>query len=82
MAFAFSIVALVPLLAAAFVGDYKVRLAVVIAAVTLALAAFGGVLAVLRRTPMVKSCARVLTGGWIAMAIIFGLTKLIGSSGL
>lgn len=43
MAFAFSIAALVPLLAAAFVGDYKVRLAVVIASVTLALAAFGGV---------------------------------------
>lgn len=45
MAFAFSIAALVPLLAAAFVGDYKVRvrLAVMTDAVTLALAAFGGV---------------------------------------
>ncbi|KAL8116715.1 hypothetical protein AgCh_023024 [Apium graveolens] len=81
-ALAFSLGALVPLLAASFIGDYKVRLAVVIVAVTVALVAFGGVGAVLGRTPVVKSCLRVLIGGWIAMAITFGLTKLIGSSGL
>lgn len=81
-ALAFSLGALVPLLAAAFIGDHKVRLAVVVAAVTLALVVFGAVGAVLGRTPVVKSCARVLLGGWIAMAITFGLTKLIGSSGL
>lgn len=81
-ALAFSLGALVPLLAASFIGDYKVRLVVVIVAVTIALVAFGGVGAVLGRTPVVKSCLRVLIGGWIAMAITFGLTKLIGSSGL
>ncbi|KAK1386018.1 vacuolar iron transporter-like [Heracleum sosnowskyi] len=81
-ALAFSLGALVPLLAASFIGDYKVRLIVVIVAVTIALVAFGGVGAVLGRTPVVKSCLRVLIGGWIAMAITFGLTKLIGSSGL
>ncbi|WOG82645.1 hypothetical protein DCAR_0101811 [Daucus carota subsp. sativus] len=81
-ALAFSLGALVPLLAAAFIGDHKVRLIVVIAAVTFALLVFGGVGAVLGKTPALKSCARLLIGGWIAMAITFGLTKLIGSSGL
>ncbi|KAL1831800.1 hypothetical protein ACET3Z_001451 [Daucus carota] len=81
-ALAFSLGALVPLLAAAFIGDHKVRLMVVIAAVTFALLVFGGVGAVLGKTPALKSCARLLIGGWIAMAITFGLTKLIGSSGL
>ncbi|KAA8536490.1 hypothetical protein F0562_028968 [Nyssa sinensis] len=81
-ALAFSFGAIVPLLAAAFIGDHKVRLGVVVAAVSLALVVFGGGGAVLGRTPVVKSCARVLVGGWMAMAITFGLTKLIGSSGL
>lgn len=81
-ALAFALGAIVPLLAAAFIGDHKVRLIVVIAAVTFALLVFGGVGAVLGKTPAFKSCARLLIGGWIAMAITFGLTKLIGSSGL
>ncbi|KAG6390495.1 hypothetical protein SASPL_148230 [Salvia splendens] len=29
-----------------------------------------------------KATARVLVGGWLAMALTFGLTKLIGSKGL
>lgn len=81
-ALAFALGAIVPLLAAAFIGDHKVRLFVVIAAVTFALIVFGGVGAVLGKTPALKSCVRLLIGGWIAMAITFGLTKLIGSSGL
>ncbi|KAK1386019.1 vacuolar iron transporter-like [Heracleum sosnowskyi] len=81
-ALAFAVGAIVPLLAAAFISDHKVRLIVVIAAVTFALIVFGGVGAVLGKTPAFKSCARLLIGGWIAMAITFGLTKLIGSSGL
>ncbi|KAL8116716.1 hypothetical protein AgCh_023025 [Apium graveolens] len=81
-ALAFALGAIVPLLAAAFIGDHKVRLIVVIAAVTFALLVFGGVGAVLGKTPALKSCVRLLIGGWIAMAITFGLTKLIGSSGL
>ncbi|KAA8545561.1 hypothetical protein F0562_020345 [Nyssa sinensis] len=81
-ALAFSLGAIVPLLAAAFVGDHKVRLGVVVAAVSLALVGFGGVGAVLGRTPVVKSGARVLVGGWMAMAITFGLTKLLDSIGL
>ncbi|XP_004230629.1 vacuolar iron transporter homolog 4 [Solanum lycopersicum] len=79
-AIAFSLGAIVPILAAAFIANHKVRLAVIVAAVSLALLAFGGIGAFLGRSPMVKSCARVLIGGWMAMAITFGLTKLIGSS--
>ncbi|KAJ4700943.1 Vacuolar iron transporter family protein [Melia azedarach] len=81
-ALAFSLGAMVPLLAASFIREYKIRLAVVVAAVTLALAVFGWLGAVLGKAPVVRSSARVLIGGWFAMAITFGLTKLIGTSGL
>lgn len=81
-ALAFSVGALVPLLAASFIRGYKVRLGVVVAAVTLALMIFGWLGAVLGKAPAVRSSLRVLVGGWLAMAITFGLTKLIGSSGL
>ena len=81
-ALAFTIGAIVPLLAAAFIRDHKVRLGVVVVAVSVALVVFGGVGAVLGRTPVVKSGTRVVVGGWMAMAITFGLTKLIGSHGL
>ncbi|KAH0731975.1 hypothetical protein KY289_003163 [Solanum tuberosum] len=79
---AFSLGAIVPILAAAFIANHKLRLAVIVAAVSLALLVFGGIGAFLGRSSMVKSCARVLIGGWMAMAITFGLTKLIGSTGL
>ncbi|PON76236.1 Ccc1-like protein [Parasponia andersonii] len=81
-ALAFSVGAMVPLLAASFIKDYRVRLWVVVAAVSFALAVFGWLGAVLGKARTVKSAARVLVGGWLAMAITFGLTKLIGSRGL
>ncbi|KAG4395135.1 hypothetical protein GLYMA_20G166100v4 [Glycine max] len=81
-ALAFSVGALVPLLAASFIRDYKVRLGVILGAVSLALVVFGWLGAVLGKAPTFRSCVRVLLGGWLAMAITFGLTKLIGSSGL
>ncbi|XP_042065860.1 vacuolar iron transporter homolog 4-like [Salvia splendens] len=81
-ALAFSMGAMVPLLAASFIREYKVRVGVVVAAVTLALAVFGWLGAVLGRAPVARSAARVLIGGWLAMAVTFGLTKLIGSNGL
>lgn len=81
-ALAFSVGAMVPLLAASFIKEYKVRLGVVIAAVTVALVVFGWLGATLGKAPPVRSSVRVLIGGWLAMAITFGLTKLIGSSGL
>ncbi|OMO69972.1 hypothetical protein CCACVL1_19173 [Corchorus capsularis] len=79
-ALAFSIGAVVPLLAAVFIRQHKVRLAVVAVVASLALAVFGVAGAVLGRTPVVRSSLRVLIGGWMAMAITFGLTKLIGGT--
>ncbi|KAH7842478.1 hypothetical protein Vadar_005751 [Vaccinium darrowii] len=60
----FSVGALVPLLAAGFINDYKARLGMVAAAVSLALLGFGGLSAVLGRAPVVKALLRVLVGGW------------------
>ncbi|MCD7453121.1 Vacuolar iron transporter 1 [Datura stramonium] len=81
-AFAFAIGGIVPLLGAVFVKDYHVRLGVVVGAATLALLGFGGLGAYLGKAPLVKSSLRVLIGGWLAMGITFGLTKLVGVTGL
>ncbi|KAK7400272.1 hypothetical protein VNO78_11476 [Psophocarpus tetragonolobus] len=81
-ALAFSVGALVPLLAAVFIRSRNIRMAVVAGTVSFALLVFGGVGAVLGKTPVTRSCLRVLIGGWMAMAITFGLTKLIGSAEL
>ncbi|XP_028763698.1 vacuolar iron transporter homolog 2-like [Neltuma alba] len=81
-ALAFSVGAMVPLLGASFIREYRLRLGVVVAAVSLALVVFGWLSAVLGGCPALRSVVRVLVGGWLAMAITFGLTKLIGSSGL
>ncbi|KAI3509369.1 hypothetical protein L1887_24596 [Cichorium endivia] len=77
-ALAFSLGGIIPLLAASFIEDHKVRLGVVVASVSLALIVFGWTGSILGGTPVVKSCFRVLFGGLMAMAITFGLTKLIG----
>ncbi|TKY69244.1 Vacuolar iron transporter-like 4 [Spatholobus suberectus] len=79
---AFSVGAVVPLLATAFIRNHKIRLVVVAVVASLALLVFGGIGAVLGKTPVTKSCVRVLVGGWMAMTITFGLTKLFGSVGL
>ncbi|XP_050366787.1 vacuolar iron transporter homolog 2-like [Argentina anserina] len=81
-ALAFSAGAIVPLLAASFIREYGARLGAVAAAVTLALLVFGWMGATLGKAPVMRSTIRVLVGGWMAMAMTFGLTKLIGSSGL
>ncbi|XP_047937602.1 vacuolar iron transporter homolog 4-like [Salvia hispanica] len=75
---AFTVGAGVPLLAAAFARDYRVRLGAVVAAVSVALIGFGWAAAALGRAPPVRAAMRVLVGGWVAMGITFGLTKLIG----
>lgn len=81
-AVAFAMGAVVPLLGAAFIKDYMLRLEVVLAAVSLALLASGVVSAILGKSPMLKSTLRVLFGGWLAMAITYGLTKSVDSFGL
>ncbi|XP_054800184.1 vacuolar iron transporter homolog 4-like [Prosopis cineraria] len=81
-AFSFFVGALVPLLAAAFITNYKVRLMVIVLVSSSALVVFGGLGSILGKTPVVRSCLRVLVGGWIAMAITFGLTKSLDSGGV
>ncbi|KAF8660014.1 hypothetical protein HU200_058099 [Digitaria exilis] len=81
-ALAFSVGALVPLLAAGFIRDYRLRFAVVIALATATLAAFGCVGAVLGRAPVLRSCARVVLGGWAAMGVTFGLMRLFKATGI
>ncbi|PPS19145.1 hypothetical protein E1A91_A01G013200v1 [Gossypium mustelinum] len=81
-ALAFSVGAVLPLLAAAFIRDHKVRMAVVVVVASVALMVFGVVGALLGGAPVAKSGGRVLVGGWIAMCITFGLTKLISLNGM
>ncbi|XP_062079513.1 vacuolar iron transporter homolog 2-like [Humulus lupulus] len=81
-ALAFGVGSAVPLLGAAFVKEYKVRLGVIVAVVSIALLGFGALAAILGKAHPVKSSLRVLFGGWLAMAVTFGLTKLVGSTGL
>ncbi|KAJ1402289.1 Ccc1 family [Sesbania bispinosa] len=81
-ALSFAIGGLVPLLSASFITDYKIRLVMLVAISGLALVVFGSVGAQLGKTPKLKSCIRFLFGGWMAMAITFGLTKLLELSGL
>ncbi|KAK4762080.1 hypothetical protein SAY87_029964 [Trapa incisa] len=79
-ALSFAVGALVPLLAALFIKSYLIRLEAVVAAVSMALLVFGWLSATLGKAPVMKSLLRVLAGGWVAMAITFGFTKLVGSS--
>ncbi|BAS91743.1 vacuolar iron transporter homolog 5 [Oryza sativa Japonica Group] len=81
-AMAFSVGAVVPLLAAGFIVNYRLRIAVVVAVASVALAAFGCVGAVLGRAAVARSSARVVLGGWAAMGITFGLMRLFKASGI
>ncbi|KAF0895564.1 hypothetical protein E2562_013879 [Oryza meyeriana var. granulata] len=81
-AMAFSVGAIVPLLAAGFIVNYRLRIAVVVAVASVALAAFGCIGAVLGRAAVARSSARVVIGGWAAMAVTFGLMRLFKASGI
>lgn len=70
---AFAVGGIVPLMAAQIVEEYKVRIGVVVGAVSIALLVFGWLGAVLGRVPDVWcSVVRVVVGGWITMAITYG----------
>ncbi|TKY46001.1 Vacuolar iron transporter-like 4 [Spatholobus suberectus] len=69
---------MVPLLATSFIWEYKVGLGVVMAIVSFALLVFGWVWAVLDNAQVLRFVVVFLVGGWMFMAITFG----IGSSGL
>ncbi|KAK3143293.1 hypothetical protein QOZ80_4AG0298590 [Eleusine coracana subsp. coracana] len=81
-AMAFSVGAILPLLAAGFITNYRMRIAVVIAVATATLAVFGCIGAVLGRAPVARSCARVVIGGWAAMSVTFGLMRLFRATGI
>ncbi|THG14313.1 vacuolar iron transporter homolog 4-like [Camellia sinensis] len=81
-AIAFTTGGIVPLLGASFIRNYKVRVGVVVGVVSVALVVFAWLGAALGKAPLARSIMRVLIGGWLAMAITFGLIKLVGSGGL
>ncbi|GJR01153.1 vacuolar iron transporter homolog 2-like protein [Tanacetum coccineum] len=66
---------LFPLAAAIAVNDYTTRIVVVVIVTSIALALFGGLGAVVGGSCVRASAARVLVGGWISMAVTYGLLK-------
>lgn len=74
--------AAVPLVAAGFISSYGVKLGMTAAVTSTALVVFGCVGAALGQAPVGRSCLRVLFGGWLAMAVTFGLMRLFGSRAL
>lgn len=72
---AFLIGAFVPLASAAFVDRNTIRIAVISVVSSVALVLLGGCGAHLGGSPVRISAVRVLFGGWIAMAITYGLLK-------
>ncbi|XP_034684192.1 vacuolar iron transporter homolog 1-like [Vitis riparia] len=74
-ALAFLCGSFVPIASAMFAAHNTVRTVVIVVVASLALALFGGVGAQLGGAPIRVSAVRVLVGGWIAMAITYGLLK-------
>ncbi|KAK3158588.1 hypothetical protein QOZ80_2AG0139100 [Eleusine coracana subsp. coracana] len=75
-ALAFAAGALLPLLAGGLVRPWKARFAAVCAASSLGLVGFGAAGAHLGGANVVRSGARVLVGGWLAMAVTYGVLRL------
>ncbi|GJN21709.1 hypothetical protein PR202_gb09215 [Eleusine coracana subsp. coracana] len=75
-ALAFAAGALLPLLAGGLVRPWKARFAAVCAASSMGLAGFGAAGAHLGGANVVRSGARVLVGGWLAMAVTYGVLRL------
>lgn len=73
---------MIPLLSAAFIRSYRKRLAVVVVVSTIALAVFGAAGAKVGRAPIFRAAARVVMGGWAAMAITYGLLMTFGTAGM
>ncbi|KAL4182725.1 hypothetical protein AMTRI_Chr11g94590 [Amborella trichopoda] len=80
-AVAFALGAAVPILGAAFVRQPGVRVGMVAVAATAAMVGFGVAGAVLGKTPVLRSCARVVVGGWLAMVVTYGLMRAVGTTG-
>lgn len=78
-ALAFTVGALLPLLAGGFVRPWAPRVAAVCAATSAALAGFGALGAALGGASPARSAARVLLGGWAAMAACYGVLRLFAN---
>jgi len=78
-ALAFCVGGIVPLLSAAFISDYRIRVGVLAFVSSVTLASFGAMGAYYGRSPVVKGTLRVLIGGWMAMLVTFGLLKLFAT---
>ncbi|KAL6220842.1 hypothetical protein ACLB2K_008596 [Fragaria x ananassa] len=74
-ALAFLCGSLVPLLSAMFISKNLVRMMVVVVVTSVALALFGAIGARMGGSPVRISAIRVLVGGWIAMAVTYGLLR-------
>lgn len=72
-ALAFSLGAAIPLLAGAFIADSFTRILAVVAAATVGLLFMGGLGAYLGDASLWKGGARVLVGGWLAMAVTYAV---------
>ncbi|KAL0423550.1 UNVERIFIED_CONTAM: Vacuolar iron transporter2.1 [Sesamum radiatum] len=66
---------LIPLLSAIAFSVKKLRVVGIVVVTSIALAVFGGVGARFGGSPVRVSVFRVLVGGWIAMAVTYGLLK-------
>jgi vacuolar iron transporter family protein len=68
--------AAMPLLSSAFIGDKTMRLMAIAVSTTIGLMAFGLLGAHLGGASLWKGILRVLVGGWLALAITFGVGQL------
>ncbi|KAK4430392.1 Vacuolar iron transporter2.1 [Sesamum alatum] len=66
---------LVPLLSAMVFSVKKLRVVCIVVVTSIALVVFGGVGARFGGSPVRVSVVRVLVGGWVAMAVTYGLLK-------
>lgn len=69
------------LLSAGFVRNHMVRGVLAVAVASLSMLVVGTLGAVLGRAPVVRSCARVLGGGLVAISIIWGKSEIIQKLG-
>ncbi|TMW96058.1 hypothetical protein EJD97_007977 [Solanum chilense] len=72
---AFLFGAFVPMMPALLVSDNRIRIFLMVLVASLALCLFGGIGAYLGGSSVKISAIRVLLGGWISMALTYGLLK-------
>ncbi|KAL8112861.1 hypothetical protein AgCh_020243 [Apium graveolens] len=72
----------VPIITAFFVRHYVLRFIAVAFSASLSMLGAGYFAASLGKAPVLRSCARVLMGGWIEIAIMIGKRKVLECYGL